>query len=439
MFERPSGGEQAILVHLTLTHLKEQASLEEFAELARSAGATPVGQATGTRYTPDPRYFVGTGKLEEIKALVVAHQAELVLFNHTLTPGQERNLEKYLECRVLDRTGLILDIFAQRARSYEGKLQVELAQLKHLSTRLIRGWTHLERQRGGIGLRGPGETQLETDRRLIAERIKHIQKRLEKVSSQRELSRKARRRAELPVVSIVGYTNAGKSTLFNHLTHASVYAADQLFATLDATLRRITLPNKTPLILADTVGFIQQLPHDLVAAFRATLEETCQSTLLLHLIDASDPDRQLRIEQVNQVLTEIGANHIPQILVYNKIDRLTDYPPNLERDHEGHTKIWLSALTGNGLELLKEALSDHLSKEMLHGWVRLPATAGHLRSQLFTQGTVLQEQYDDSNGDCLLEINLPARNFAQLAPELHFEIKAESKLEELTDGNQDPM
>lgn len=414
MLERPRSGERAILVHLTITIFKEQASLEEFAELARSAGAVTVAQVTGTRHSPDAGYFIGTGKVEEIKELVLAHQADVVLFNHTLSPAQERNLERALECRVLGRTGVILDIFAQRARSYEGKLQVELAQLKHLSTRLVRGWTHLERQKGGIGLRGPGETQLETDRRLIAERIKHIQKRLEKVSSQRELSRKARRRAELPVVSLVGYTNAGKSTLFNRLTHAEVFTADQLFATLDATLRRVTLPDKTALILADTVGFIQQLPHDLVAAFRATLEETRQATLLLHVIDTSDPEGQLRIAQVNQVLTEIGADKVPQILIYNKIDRF-NHSPHSERDAEGkHTQIWLSALKGDGLNYLLEAMAEQLNKNIVHHWLRVPvAQVGHLRARLFSLGNILREQYED-NGDCVLEVEMSARNFSQL-------------------------
>jgi GTP-binding protein HflX len=402
----------------------EPATLSEFEELARAVGVITVGQITGTRQSPDPSYFVGKGKLQEIIALVQAQSVEVVLFNHTLTPTQERNLEQSLGCRVVDRTGVILDIFAQRARSFEGKLQVELAQLNYLSTRLVRGWTHLERQRGGIGLRGgPGETQLETDRRLIAERIKTINKRLEKVTQQRDLSRRARQQAQLPVVALVGYTNAGKSTLFNRLTTAKAYVADQLFATLDATLRRVSLPNKMSVILADTVGFIQQLPHDLIAAFRATLEETRQASLLLHVVDASDTDRQWRIEQVNQVLADIDAAEVPQLIIYNKIDKL---PDGSAHDESGnHTtpvsKIWLSASQGNGIDLLYTALAKYFDREMVHHWVKVPVQAGELRARLFTLGMVLQEQYTDQ-GDSLLEIQMLAVHFNQL-------IKAEPTLQ----------
>ena len=414
MFDRPQRGEKAILVHLTITHFHDQASAEEFGELARSAGAHIIAHIGGTRPTPDSATFVGSGKLEEIHELVKAHDVEVVLFNHTLSPGQERNIEKALECRVLDRTGLILDIFAQRARSFEGKLQVELAQLQHLSTRLVRGWTHLERQRGGIGLRGPGETQLETDRRLLGERIKYIQKRLEKVSQQRELSRKARQKAELPIVSLVGYTNAGKSTLFNRLTHSAVYVADQLFATLDATSRRIVLPNKMQLVLIDTVGFIQQLPHDLVAAFRATLEETKQADLLLHVVDATDPERLQKITQVNQVLKEIGAHDVPQVLIYNKIDGLKDETAHLEHDESGKIhKVWLSAMTGAGLDLLHETLMTRLYEQQLQMWVRLPLHSQITRAKLFELAVVLQEQFAE-NGDSLLEIQIQNRDFSQL-------------------------
>jgi len=414
MFERPHRGERAILVHITITSLSQQATLEEFARLAHSAGVVTVAQITGSRRGPEPNYFVGTGKLEEIKASVTTHQAEVILFNHLLTPTQERNVEQACQCRVLDRTGVILDIFAQRARSFEGKLQVELAQLQYLSTRLIRGWTHLERQRGGIGLRGPGETQLETDRRLIGDRIKNIHKRLEKVKHQRQLGSRARRRAQLPIVSLVGYTNAGKSTLFNHLTHASVYTANQLFATLDPTLRRFVLPDKTTLLLADTVGFIQELPHDLIAAFRATLEETRQATLLLHVVDASDADYSLKIAQVNQVLFEISADTIPQIMVFNKIDCLKNHPARCERDSHGHiSQVWLSAQSETGFDFLKLALSEHLSKPSLHRWIRVPAQAGQLRARLFTLGNVLQEHYA-TNGDSLLEIQISPQQFMQL-------------------------
>jgi GTP-binding protein HflX len=414
MFERPQRGERTILVSITITLMKEQALLEEFVQLAQSTGVEVVAQVTGRSNMPDPHSFVGRGKLKEIEALVQELQAEVVLFNHALTPAQERNLEHTFNCRVLDRTGVILDIFAQRARSFEGKLQVELAQLKYLSTRLVRGWTHLERQKGGIGLRGPGETQLETDRRLIADRIKSIKKRLSKVEQQRELSRKARRRSQLPIVSLVGYTNAGKSTFFNRLTQANVLVADQLFATLDATLRRVILPDKTPLILVDTVGFIQQLPHDLVAAFRSTLDETRLATLLLHVVDASDPERQLRIEQVNQVLAEIGAAEVPQILIYNKIDSLEDCPVRCEWDDQNQiTQIWLSALNGMGIDLFYQVLAEQLNQDILQKNVRVPANAGDLRAHLFANTKVLHEQYAD-NGDSLLEIKIATPFFTQL-------------------------
>jgi GTP-binding protein HflX len=415
MFERHRKGERAILVSMIITHFAELASPEEFVELARAAGVEILEHVTGTRKMPDPHSFVGHGKLQELEMLVAAVEADVVLFNHSLSPAQERNLERALKCRVLDRTGVILDIFSLRARSFEGKLQVELAQLKHLSTRLVRGWTHLERQKGGIGLRGPGETQLETDRRLIGVRIKSINKRLEKVAQQRELGRKARRRAELPLVALVGYTNAGKSTLFKQLTNANVFVADQLFATLDATLRRVNLPDNSALILADTVGFIQQLPHDLVAAFRATLEETRQATLLLHIVDASDSDeRQVRIEQVNQVLADIGAAKVPQLIVYNKIDLLDDCEARCEYDSEGRvTKIWLSAISGIGIDLLYEVLLKQLSQERVHCRVRVPTEAGDLRAHLFAAARVLHEEYSE-NGDSLLEIEMSAPDFKQL-------------------------
>ena len=331
MFERSRKGEHALLIQPTRQGAAgaplDDGAQEEFADLARSAGASIAAIVTARIGRPNPSTFIGSGKLDEVKAAAEATGADLVLVNHALTPGQERNLEKFLERRVLDRTGLILDIFAQRARSFEGKLQVELAQLQHMATRLVRGWTHLERQRGGsIGLRGPGETQLETDRRLLQKRVDQLQKRLEKVEVQQTQMRRARLRSELTRVALVGYTNAGKSTLFNAMTGADAYAADQLFATLDPTVRRVRLPGGE-VVLADTVGFVRDLPHELVAAFRSTLSEARDADLLLHVIDAADPLREDRIAQVDEVLQEIGAGDVPQVLVYNKIDRVDGAQP----------------------------------------------------------------------------------------------------------------
>ena len=406
MFERPRSGERAVLVHLELQQENEREDLDEFRDLAVSAGALPVAVVTGARRLPEPKYFVGSGKAEEIRLLVEAEQAELVLVNHPLSPAQERNLERLLQCRVLDRTGLILDIFAQRARSHEGKLQVELAQLRHLSTRLVRGWTHLERQKGGIGLRGPGETQLESDRRLIGGRIKSLNKRLEKVRRQREQGRRSRQRAELPTVSLVGYTNAGKSSLFNRLTADEVYAADQLFATLDPTLRRLELEQGNALILADTVGFIRHLPHDLVEAFRSTLQETREADLLLHVIDASDEERDAKIEQVNEVLLEIEAEKVPQIAIYNKIDRTDGIPPHVERDDAGKVKrVYLSAVSGEGVELLQTVLRDWLSVKRRHYSLHLPPSASRLRARLYELGAVVDERIAD-DGTCDLDISI---------------------------------
>jgi len=376
----------------------DPAALDEFGELARSAGASVVGTLTARVDRPNPRYFVGSGKAEELALQKKALDADLILVNRTLSPVQERNLEKLTECRVVDRTGLILDIFAQRARSHEGKLQVELAQLKHMSTRLVRGWTHLERQRGGaIGLRGPGETQLELDRRLIGERMKALQKRLDKVEVQRNQARRARQRNAVPVVALVGYTNAGKSTLFNALTGAEVYAANQLFATLDPTVRRLEGLDCGPVVLADTVGFIRDLPHDLVAAFRSTLSEARDADLLLHVVDASDPERDDRMADVDNVLREIGAGDLPQVLVYNKIDLVAEAMPRLDWLDGGETpRAWVSAVTGAGLEGLRAAIERRLGAERITAELHVPSSSGRLRARLHAQGLVAEESAEES-------------------------------------------
>ncbi|MGZ5093492.1 MAG: ribosome rescue GTPase HflX [Burkholderiales bacterium] len=361
MSDRPGSNAEAVLVGLDLGQADYTESLAEAEQLAASAGVNALTVVKGRRQRPDPALFAGKGKVEEIANAVAATHAPITIFNHELSPVQERNLEKRLNCRVVDRTSLILDIFAQRARSHEGKVQVELAQLEHLSTRLVRGWTHLERQKGGIGLRGPGETQLETDRRLLGKRVKALKEKLARMQAQRAVQRRARARANVFSISLVGYTNAGKSTLFNRLTDARVRAADQLFATLDTTTRRIHTGNGTSIVLSDTVGFIRQLPHTLVAAFRATLEETVHADLLLHVVDASSPDREAQIDAVNQVLAEIGADSIPQLLVLNKID-LTALPPRVARDVYGKiARIWISAESGSGLESVRLALQEYAS------------------------------------------------------------------------------
>jgi GTP-binding protein HflX len=358
MIERPGSGDAAVLVSLDFGDTDYEESLEELQRLTESAGVGILGIIRGKRSRPDAALFAGSGKADEIAESVVANEANLVIFNHELSPAQQRNLERRLDCRVIDRTSLILDIFAQRAQSHEGKLQVELAQLEHLATRLVRGWTHLERQKGGIGLRGPGETQLETDRRLLGKRVKLLKEKLAKLGRQRSVQRRARVRANVLSVSIVGYTNAGKSTLFNRLTHAKAYVADQLFATLDTTSRKFFVADGGSVVLSDTVGFIKHLPHTLVAAFRATLEEAVAADLLLHVVDASSPSRDQQIDEVNKVLAEIGADHIPQLMVLNKID-VNGLAPSLERDEYGRIgRIWVSARNGEGFDLLRDALAE---------------------------------------------------------------------------------
>ena len=410
MFERPSSGERAILVHASAGGAPDTNEREEFVELATSAGAVIADELICARRSPDPRYFIGKGKLQELKDSVESNDAELVMSSAALSPSQERNLEKNLNCRVVDRAGVILDIFAQRARSFEGKLQVELAQLRHLSTRLVRGWTHLERQKGGIGLRGPGETQLETDRRLIGKRIRQLKERLENVDNRRAMNRQNRLRAGIPTVALVGYTNAGKSTLFNALTNADVYVEDKLFATLDSTVRRLELPEGREVILADTVGFVRDLPHELIAAFRSTLQEAKEADLILHMIDASDPNRWQRVRQVNAVLKQLDADRVPQIRVYNKIDKL-EREPRLSKLRQGSGRaVWLSAVTGEGIPLLLELIGARLRRNKVRGLIRLKPSQGRQRALLFDMGAVMDEKIAD-DGDWILELEMVERDF----------------------------
>lgn len=407
MFERPDSGDKSLLVHVGAESVdNSRDEIDEFRELAVSAGLEVCDLLTGVRTRPDPKTFVGSGKLDEIRTLAHMHKVDVVLFGQRLSASQERNLEKALEVRVLDRNSLILDIFAQRARTYEGKLQVELAQLEHLSTRLVRGWTHLERQKGGIGLRGPGETQLETDRRLLGIRVKTIKGRLERVRKQREQGRQSRSRSGTATVALVGYTNAGKSTLFNRLTHERVYAADQLFATLDPTLRRLDLSGGRHVVLADTVGFIRHLPHALVDAFRSTLTETREATLLLHVVDVSDDERQHRMEDVDTVLQEIGAGSVAQLIVYNKLDQ-TENRPHVERCVGGKpVAVWVSALKDVGMQELRDAIAELTTEARIAGWVILTPAQGKIRAMLHEQQAVVDENVlNDGRFVCHIDVD----------------------------------
>jgi GTP-binding protein HflX len=405
----------AILVHVDFEDETCREELTEFLELVESAGAEQAELIKTKRDRPDAKLYIGSGKLDEVAAAVSLHKADVVIFNHALSPGQERNIERVVKARVIDRVGLILDIFAQRARSHEGKLQVELAQLRHMSTRLVRGWTHLERQKGGIGLRGPGETQLESDKRLLQERIKHLLKRIDKVRKQRALGRQSRQRSDHPTITLVGYTNAGKSTLFNLLTSADVYAENRLFATLDATLRSIHLPGGGQAILADTVGFIRHIPHDLVTAFRSTLEETSEADLLIHLVDAADPLRDDKIAQVEQVINEVGAANVPQLVVFNKIDLLQPpVEPHVDFDEEGRpTRVWVSAQNDLGIEALKDALASFFKGRFVRMMIKMGPEAGHRRAQLYALGKVEREACDE-RGAIELQVYLTEQQYDQV-------------------------
>jgi len=431
LFDRPQRGERAILLHVRVGSPPYQEEHNEFRALASAAGAELVGEISAPLRRLNPRHLIGSGKLEELVALADETDAELVLIDHPLAPGQERNLERALSRRVVDRTGLILDIFALRARTFEGKLQVELAQLKHLSTRLVRGWTHLERQKGGIGLRGPGETQLETDRRLVGQRIKQLQARLTRLTRRRGLARHQRHKRNTATVSLVGYTNVGKSTLFNRLTDASVTVANQLFATLDPTLRRVELPLGGPIVLVDTVGFVRDLPHELIAAFQSTLEETRAARLLLHVIDCSDPEHLQRIEAVNKVLVQIGADQLPLVQIYNKADIL-GVQPRVDRAETGMPmRIWLSAETGEGIDLLRSVITDYLHLDVVCGTVRLTVSQARLRALLYDRATVINERIL-TDGGWELDVEIDRRGYQDLQHTEHLRFQVE-------DGKERPV
>ncbi len=419
---KPDSIQRALIVYVDFKNCRVDGEYNEFCELVKSTGLEIVSTIKTTRLRADARLFIGVGKAEEIRVTAEKYDADVVIFNRLLTPAQERNLEMFFDIRVIDRIGLILDIFAQRALSYEGKLQVELAQLQHLTTRLIRGWTHLERQKGGIGLRGPGETQLETDRRLIGRRIKAIKERIQKVRKQRYQSRQQRKKQNVPVISFVGYTNAGKSTLFNYLTDANVKVEDQLFATLDPTLRRINTDNGNDIILTDTVGFIRDLPHELIESFKATLDEVKEADLLIHIIDVDQEQRQQRIDEVNQVISMIGASHVAQIEVYNKIDMHSAQKRRIEiSENNKITRIWLSSRTGEGVDLLLEAMNRYLNKHKRPHYINIPVSAGQLRAKLFDIGAVKQENIDDMGG-WVMKVELEEYNLHKLCKEANLDM-----------------
>jgi len=419
---KPDSIQRALIVYVDFKNCRVDGEYNEFCELVKSTGLEIVSTIKTTRLRADARLFIGVGKAEEIRVTAEKYDADVVIFNRLLTPAQERNLEMFFDIRVIDRIGLILDIFAQRALSYEGKLQVELAQLQHLATRLIRGWTHLERQKGGIGLRGPGETQLETDRRLIGRRIKAIKERIQKVRKQRYQSRQQRKKQNVPVISFVGYTNAGKSTLFNYLTDANVKVEDQLFATLDPTLRRINTDNGNDIILTDTVGFIRDLPHELIESFKATLDEVKEADLLIHIIDVDQEQRQQRIDEVNQVISMIGASHVAQIEVYNKIDMHSAQKRRIEiSENNKITRIWLSSRTGEGVDLLLEAMNRYLNKHKRPHYINIPVSAGQLRAKLFDIGAVKQENIDDMGG-WVMKVELEEYKLHKLCKEANLDM-----------------